>query len=65
MLSNLFLKGSALSVYVMCCQDLRSAEEMLRYPEFMIQVSFILVAREGVKFQITLDITVKKLNFKI
>lgn len=49
----------------MCCQDLRSAEEMLRYPEFMIQVSFILVAREGVKFQITLDITVKKLNFKI
>lgn len=50
MLSGLFLKGSALNVYIMCCQDLRSVEEMVRYPEFMIQVSFILVAREEVKF---------------
>lgn len=33
MLSSFCPKGSTLRAYVMCCQDPRSIEELLRYPE--------------------------------
>lgn len=58
-LSNLFLKGSTLRAYVTSCQDPRSVEELLRYPEFINQISSI-AARKGVSLQIILDTTVKK-----
>lgn len=58
MLSNLFLKGSTLRAYVTSGQVPRSVEELLRYPEFINQISSI-AAKKGVSLKI-LDTMVKK-----